>query len=158
MFSGEFSDIQLVIYRSCVEWRQWSIKCFWQGCRHWWRAILHCAYLCPFTLFAQVRCLHASSVYTIFQSCYNLNRCQTLFDATSGIRWVSLRYIAAAVLMRQLSGPKLVFTCLSMFVIAEIISEKPTEDAITDSEVKITLLVLFGIRHELHICTEILVV
>ncbi len=45
-----------------------------------------------------------------------------------------------------------------MFVIAEIISEKPTEDAITDSEVKITLLVLFGIRHELHICTEILVV
>jgi hypothetical protein len=41
---------------------------------------------------------------------------------------------------------------------SEIISEKPTEDAITDSEVKITLLVLFGIRHELHICTEILVV
>ncbi len=60
--------------------------------------------------------------------------------------------------MLQLSGPKLVFTCLSMFVIAEIISEKPTEDAITDSEVKITLLVLFGIRHELHMCTEIHVV
>ncbi len=60
--------------------------------------------------------------------------------------------------MRQLLGPKLVFTCLPMFVIAEIISEKPTEDAITDSEVNFTLLVLFDIRHELHTCTEILVV
>jgi hypothetical protein len=69
-----------------------------------------------------------------------------------------LRYIAAVVLMRRLSGPKLVFTCLPMFVIAEIISKKSTANVITDFEVKITLLVLFGIRHEPHTCTEILVV